>query len=242
MTPQWLVVSVPPALESGDLHIWRLDLGRTGSPLLQDEALLSPDELNRANRFHFPIHRRRFIAGRAHLRRILAGYLGTSTTTVCFSYSSYGRPSLQSAMNPSAIEFNVSHSEDSWVLAAARNRRLGIDVERIRSDFGGEDIARANFAPSEVDALLSVAEQERMQAFFNCWTRKEAYVKALGAGLQIPLDSFEVSLRQDEPARFRRGAGEDWHLLSFLVETGYQAAVAYQGAPATSRFLELNAS
>jgi 4'-phosphopantetheinyl transferase len=242
MNPPWQIVTLPPALGSGDLHIWRADLSQALGSTRQDEALLSQDELNRANRFHFPIHRNRFIAGRAHLRRILAGYLGTTPPLVAFSYSAYGRPSLQSADNPSAIEFNVSHSGDSWVLAAARERRLGIDVEQIRPDFGGEDIARANFAPNEFHELLSVAEQDRSQAFFNCWTRKEAYVKALGAGLQIPLHSFEVTLLQNEPARFRRGADDDWHLLSFLAETGYQAAIAYQGATATARFFELRAS
>jgi 4'-phosphopantetheinyl transferase len=172
------------------------------------------------------------------LRKILGSYLQIAPASIAFAYSEYGKPSVPSAQNPAPLAFNVSHSEDLSVVAVSRFPSLGIDVERIRSDFGGEEVAQSNFAPAEFHELVSLSPDVRPQAFFNCWTRKEAYVKALGAGLQIPLDSFEVSLRPGEVARFLRGADADWKLLSFLAADGFQAAVAYRGAEARVSFCE----
>lgn len=164
------------------------------------------------------------------------------SSAIAFAYSEFGRPEVRPTLNSANITFNISHTDDLFVLVVGPAPLLGIDVERIRSDFGGEDIARSNFAPNEFRELMSLPERERPQAFFNCWTRKEAYVKALGAGLQIPLDSFEVTLRPNDPPKFRRGASDDWHLLSFAAEDGFQAAVAYQGAVARPHFLQFAAS
>lgn len=233
----WQIVTIAPPIASGEMHIWRYNL-----ELLQharDAApLLSPDERERAARFHFPIHRNRYIAGRSQLRKILGSYLQIDPESIDFAYSEFGKPAVPTAQNPASLAFNVSHSEDLCVLAVSRLQPLGIDVERIRTDFGGEEVAQANFAPAEFSELLSLPEDVRPQAFFNCWTRKEAYVKALGAGLQIPLDSFEVSLRPGEAPRFLRGAGAHWNLLSFVAAEGFQGAVAYCGVEARVNFYE----
>jgi len=234
----WQIVTIAPTIASGEMHIWRYSLELSPEHVQTAEALLSPDELQRAARFHFPIHRDRYIAGRSQLRKILGSYLQIAPASLEFAYSEFGKPAVPTAQNPASIAFNVSHSEDLCVLAVSRIQPLGIDVERIRSDFGGEEVAQANFAPAEFQELLSLPADIRPQAFFNCWTRKEAYVKALGAGLQIPLDSFEVSLRPGDPPRFLRGAGAGWNLLSFIAADGFQGAVAYRGVEARVNFYE----
>jgi len=231
-TISWKVATSPAPFDSEDLHVWRYHLDPPAAKLPEAESVLSRDEMDRATRFRFSIHRNRYVASRAQLRKILGGYLLLPASAISFIYSEFGRPSLQPALNSAGIAFNLSHSEDLCVVAVSARRLLGIDVERLRSDFGGEEIARSNFAPAEFRELLALPESERPQAFFNCWTRKEAFVKALGAGLQIPLDSFEVTLRTNEPARFVRGTSADWNLVSFTAENGYQAAIAYNGAPA----------
>lgn len=238
-TVSWQIVTSIPSLESGALHIWRYRLDSSTATTREAESLLDPLELQRASRFHFPVHRNRFVAGRSQLRKILAGYLRVPPKSVSLIYTQFGRPVLSPSADVLQITFNVSHSEDYWILAVAQTQFLGIDVERIREDFGGEDIARSNFALAEANELLALPESDRSQAFFNCWTRKEAYVKAMGAGLQIPLDSFEVTLRPTESARFRRGTSDDWNLLSFRPDEGYQAAVAYRGPLRRSRFFQL---
>jgi len=234
----WQVVTIAPPITSGEMHIWRYSLKLSPEHAQAAGSLLSPDELERAARFHFPIHRNRYIAGRWQLRKILGSYLQIAPASLDFSYSEFGKPAVPMAQNPASIAFNVSHSEDLCVLAVSLTQPLGIDVERIRSDFGGEEVAQSNFAPAEFRELRSLPANIRAQAFFNCWTRKEAYVKALGAGLQIPLDSFEVSLRPEDPPRFLRGAGAGWNLLSFVAAEGFQGAVAYRGVEARVNFYE----
>lgn len=234
----WQIVTNAPRIASGDVHIWRYRLELLAERVVEAESLLSADELARADRFHFPIHRHRYVAGRSKLRKLLGSYLQVAPASVRFAYSEFGKPVINQAQNSGAINFNVSHSEDICVVAVSHVQPLGIDVERIRSDFGGEEVARANFASAEVRELLSLPPDIRPQGFFNCWTRKEAYVKALGAGLQIPLDSFEVSLRPEDPPRFLRVAEAEWHLLSFCGADGFQAAAAYRGPEARVHFYE----
>jgi 4'-phosphopantetheinyl transferase len=231
-------VTIAPPIASGEMHIWRYSLELSPEHAREAGSLLSHDELERAARFHFPIHRNRYIAGRSQLRKILGGYLKIAPASLDFAYSEFGKPAVPTAQNPASIAFNVSHSEGLCVLAVSRIQPLGIDIERIRRDFGGEEVAQANFAPAEFRELLSLPADIRAQAFFNCWTRKEAYVKALGAGLQIPLDSFEVSLRPGDPPRFLRGAGAGWNLLSFVAAEGFQGAVAYRGVEARVNFYD----
>jgi len=236
----WQIVTNAPRIASGEIHIWRYRLELSTERVGHAESLLSADELARADRFHFPIHRERYVAGRSKLRKLLGSYLQVEPASVRFTYSEFGRPALNQAQNSGAINFNVSHSEDICLVAVSHVQPLGIDVERIRGDFGGEEVAQANFAPAEFRELLSLPSNIRPQGFFNCWTRKEAYVKALGAGLQIPLDSFEVSLRPEDSPRFLRGAGVGWHLLSFCGADGFQAAAAYRGTEAVVQFYEFS--
>jgi len=234
----WQPVTRCPLFPSNFLHVWRLQLDGDSSLEAHRRSILSADELARASRFHFRVHANRFITGRMAIRTILGAYLGISPRDLAFEQTQYGRPFLSAALNPLMLSFNLSHSQDLGVFAISPHKCLGIDVEAIRPDFGGEDVAESHFAPAEFQELLSLPEAQRPQAFFNCWTRKEAYVKALGAGLQIPLDSFEVSLRPGEPARFLRGAGAAWRLVSFSPARDFQGAVAYEGIPADAQFFD----
>jgi 4'-phosphopantetheinyl transferase len=234
----WQPVTRCPSFPSNFLHVWRFQLNGDSSFEAHRRSILSSDELARASRFHFPVHANRFITSRMAIRTILGAYLGISPRDLAFEQTQYGRPFLSAALNPLMLSFNLSHSQDLGVFAISPHKGLGIDVEAIREDFGGEDVAESHFAPAEFRELISLPEAQRPQAFFNCWTRKEAYVKALGAGLQIPLDSFEVSLRPGQPARFLRGAGRAWRLVSFSPAQDFQGAVAYEGVPADAQFFD----
>jgi len=153
-----------------------------------------PDENKRASHFHFPIDRQRFVASRALLRTILGAYLIAGANDVSFSYSDKEKPSLRSVHADSGITFNVSHSGRIALYAFTRRREIGVDVEQVRRDFDVEAIARRFFSPREQRQLADFCNEERVDAFFRCWTRKEAYIKATGKGLSLPLAQFDVSL------------------------------------------------
>jgi 4'-phosphopantetheinyl transferase len=214
---------------AGEVHIWvvRLDLG---APALQAlRATLSPDELARAERFVFRRDRERFVAARGTLRAVLAHYADVPPGALAFDYSAYGKPALRGG---GTLQFNLSHAGEMAVIGVAREREIGVDVEAIRPAFAGEEIAARFFSPAEIAALRALPPEQRAIGFFNCWTRKEAYIKALGEGLSHPLDSFDVSLAPGEPAALLavRGApAVEWSLYAFVPSPGYVAAAAVAG-------------
>ena len=224
----WVVPTPAPPLGDHEAHLWRLDLDAAGSAAAVD--ILSEDERARAARFHFERDRQRFIAGRAALRRILAAYLGRSPADLVFTVGPHGKPAVENL----GLEFNLSHSAGCGLLAVTRDRRVGVDVERVRADFAGEDIARRFFAPAEVEALAGSAPDQYATGFFRCWTRKEAYVKARGDGLSLALDRFEVPLDQgatralaaclDDPSECAR-----WSLREVVPAPGYVGALVVEG-------------
>lgn len=153
-------------------------------------------------RFFFEKDRRRFIVARGILRALLGHYLQVPATTLCFAYNAYGKPSLQSPAVQPALYFNLAHSHEMALYAFSYGREAGVDIEYMR-DLALDDyllMARNHFSPGEYTRLLALPESARKQAFFNCWTRKEAYIKARGMGLSIPLDTFDVSFVPGEPA------------------------------------------
>lgn len=217
--------------EIGDeIHVWHARLDREAEALKQLESTLSPDEIARASRFHFAKDKNHYVAGRGLLRALLGKYLGQAPASLEFSYGQHGKPAIAGASATSGLSFNLSHSGGLAVYAFAKERNLGIDVERIKPDFVSEDIARRYFSTREVNDLLSLPPETRAGAFFDCWTRKEAYLKARGAGLHIPLDSFSVSLLPGQPVEFLGGVDSCWHLAAFHPTEGYPAAVVFDGA------------
>jgi len=196
--------------------------------------ILSPDEQQRAQRFHFERDRVRFIAARGILRRCLGAFLETTADRVRFRYTEYGKPSLSVEFSSARINFNISHSGSSVLLAFSIGRELGVDIEEIRPDFATAEIAKRYFSALEVKTLRSLPASVQAEAFFNCWTRKEAYIKAIGEGLSCPLDKFDVTLVPGELARLleTRGHGlpaSRWVMRSLDVGRGCKAALVVEG-------------
>ena len=215
---------------SNHLDIWRVSLDLLTDPVKLLKPFLSEGEANRAARFHFPVDNVRYIAAHGCLREILARYTHSDPDQLVFSANRYGKPALRDHM----LEFNLSHSGDFALIAVTQAHKVGVDVECIRSDIELESMARRFFSPIEVSELMSLLADQRLVGFFNCWTRKEAYIKAHGLGLSLPLDSFDVSLTPGEPAILRatRPDAEEaarWTIIPLEVAPGYSAAVSFLG-------------
>jgi 4'-phosphopantetheinyl transferase len=229
--------AAPPefSLPDNEMAIWRAALDCELAALRNLEATLSPDEISRADRFHFPRDRARFVAGRGILRVLLGAYLKREPQSLSFKYGPQGKPKLEQNQGNS-LHFNLSHKEGLGAYAFARQRQLGIDVEAIASDFPGEDIARRFFSSRELQELVALSPELRAEAFFLAWTRKEAYIKAQGQGLHIRLDSFDVTLTPGEPARFLRGITPEWQIFTFWAGVTHPGALVCDGAsPAVLR-------
>jgi 4'-phosphopantetheinyl transferase len=214
-----------------EVHLWRATLDDRLADGLKH--LLSADEISRADRFHFAKDRNHFIAARALLRTLLSVYLGITAGELRFSYAEKGKPSLEGNQR-SAINFNLAHSHGMALYAFSPGREIGVDLEFIREDLASERIAERFFSPREIDTLATVPAELRREAFFNCWTRKEAYIKARGEGLSMPLDEFDVSLAPREPAALLRNHKEPdevgrWTMRSVRVPPGYVAALVVEG-------------
>jgi len=216
-----------------EVHIWRAWLEADATELSRLCDFLSEDELSRANRFVFPRDRHHFIVGRGRLRELLGRYLGRGPQTLQFQTGKFGKPRLE---DPSGLCFNLTHSHGLAVYAFATQRELGIDAEKIRPDFGGEEIAGRYFSAAEQKELHELPVELRATAFFLCWTRKEAYIKAHGDGLQIRLASFDVSLTPGKPETLQSSDSQRWNLNSFTPAPGYAAAIITEGDAPSIRF------
>jgi 4'-phosphopantetheinyl transferase len=202
------------------------------------EAALAADEKARAQRFVFQPDRNSYIAARGVLRELLGRYLKKGPSEIEFDYGAQGKPALRSGWSQSGVQFNVSHSHGMALFAFAVARQVGVDVELVRPDFAGEKIAERFFSPQEVRELRSLPAAVQDDGFFLCWTRKEAYIKARGEGLQIPLKSFHVSLTPGKPARLQADDSSRWSLRSLRLEGRYVGAVVGEGKVWKLRGLE----
>lgn len=207
-----------------DLWTWLLSPG--DGEIERLVGLLSDDERARAARFVFDRHRGRFIVARGRLRQILGGIAGRPPEDLRFAYGAHGKPALSGI--PGAPHFNLSHSGDLAVVAVSSDLELGVDVEAVRPL--KEDVAERFFSAAEIAALAKLAESDRLDAFYRCWTRKEAVIKALGTGLSLPLKSFDVSI-DAAGARLLRLEGmpdapRDWALAHLDPAPGYAGAIA----------------
>ena len=230
----WLPPPENLAPETDVVHAWLASLSVKASTVQRLRQLLTADEICRAERFYFPKDRDHFIVARGVLRRILGRYLDTEPSRLRFCYSAYGKPALDAAFGGGALRFNVSHSHRAALYGVSRGREVGIDLERIRPDFADDRVAERFFSSREVAALRSLPRSMQRDAFFNCWTRKEAYIKARGEGLSLPLDKFDVSLVPGEPAALLATRGDSlgasrWSLQKLEPGSGYVAALAVEG-------------
>lgn len=224
-------IAASPPLKEHEVSIWYRNLACPPLELDRLLSLLSTDELERAQRFRFDSNRNEFIVARGTLRLLLGTYLAIAPAELRFTYSQYGRPSLVQHIGSLGLEFNLSHSSGVVLLAFARGRRIGVDVEKVRRDFATNEIAERFFSTAERAALRELPHEHRHEAFFRCWTRKEAFIKALGEGLSRPLDQFDVSLAPGKPAALlaTRPDAEEvsrWLLWNVPVPGDYAAALA----------------
>lgn len=236
---EWSAAPWHPVLTDNEVHIWCVSLEQEQARVEAFFRTLSPDEQERAQRFYFERDRRHFTVARGVLRDILSRYLPRAPHDMLFSYGPKGKPGLapeflKAVPQAGDLRFNLSHAGGLALYGFTRGRDIGVDIEQIRALEDAEQIARRFFAPGEVQVFCALPPASRMQGFFNCWSRKESYIKATGDGLSMPLDRFEVSLIPGEPARFLRVIGDPaaaarWSLRELYPAPGYAAAICVQG-------------
>lgn len=260
-----------PRLDPQSVHVWLLRLDRPAEPMDRLLSLLSADEVARFERYRHPVARQRFLVCRALKRTVLGAYLGMPPDRILFRYGPRGKPEVDPLLakpveravgSPIDLRFNLSHSADWGLLAIGRGRDVGVDIEQVRPMPALMDLARRYFAPAEIEALEAVEPAQREAAFFTCWTRKEAFIKATGQGLWRALDRFAVNLDPEDPRllsieaepRFRtanEGSAdqpdpadnpEHWTYAPIRPIPGYAAALLASGRPCSAQAYRLAAS
>jgi 4'-phosphopantetheinyl transferase len=224
-----------------DVDLWLCDQDAQAEQVDSYTSFLSSDESARARRFHFERDRIRFIVGRGVLRLLLATYLAISPKEIEFAYQDQGKPYLAEHHAAKALHFNLAHAEGKALYAISHGQEVGVDLERVHALPDAAAIASRFFSPTEYAKLDSViGTHMEAQAFFNCWTRKEAFLKAEGSGLSRALNSFEVSLLPEEPPRILHIEGMPdeaipWTVYAFEPVPGFVAALAVTDGSRPSR-------
>ncbi len=225
--------------ETFDLHIWRISLRAQIETFDILATFLSENELLKANKFRFEKDRRGYIISHGATREILAQYLKCQPCNVEYKENSFGKPFLKNSA--SKIFFNLSHSCDWALLAVSNNRQVGIDIEFIRNDFDESEVAQHFFSRTENEVLLSLPKHLRKKAFFDCWTRKEAFIKANGKGLSFSLKEFSVAFAPAERARLVDLENSNlesggWEIEALEIASNYSAAVAFESGNSKMNF------
>ena len=218
-------------LSEDEAHIWRADLDINESSQGSFQKLLSSDEKNRAKKFRFAKDSQNFIAARGILRLLVGKYLEINPAEISFQYGEFGKPCIQ---NDNALKFNISHSQNIALFAFTKKFNVGVDVEFVNPNIEVKDIATKFFSANEIMNLLALPEQEQTLGFFNCWTRKEAFIKAVGEGLSFPLDKFEVSLELGKPANllathWEPEAVSKWSMYAMSPADEFVASLVIEG-------------
>lgn len=218
-------------LNLNEVHIWHLNVRDHLDRLGDYEALLDKEEKEKAYRFRFQKDHNCSIIARAVLRILLGGYLQLPPVEIAFTYGACGKPEIDPDNN---IKFNISHASGAIVLGFVQNDRIGVDVEFIDEKIDAMQIAKHFFSKEEIAALYSERDDDIIEAFYNCWTRKEAFIKAVGDGLSFPLDQFVVSLKPGLKAqlletKWDQAEEKEWMLQSFNPEKNYVSAFAVKG-------------
>jgi len=221
-------------LTDSNLHIWCASLNSSPEELAHYNSLLSQDEIARAKMFYFEKDHNHFIVGRGLLRTLLGSYLNVEPSQIGFIYGKYGKPALQTGTHKTTLDFNLSHSKDYAIYAFCLNRKIGIDLEHVRPMPDLYDFARQFFSLRENVLINSLAGKQKEEAFFKIWTCKEAFLKANGSGLTIPINQVEISLESDGSVTLTSiGELEEqtelWRMESFSPISDFQAALAVKG-------------
>ncbi|HEX5604930.1 MAG TPA: 4'-phosphopantetheinyl transferase superfamily protein [Candidatus Binatia bacterium] len=223
----WTSAAADLRLGADEIHVWRVDAFNNDADYAYCAALLSKDEQARGEQFKFDRDRRLFTVAHAALRTICATYLRTTPRSIEFANGPYGKPKLASDSR-SGLRFNLSHSGELALIAAALQREIGVDIEAVR-DFDFDQVAERFFTAREVAALRSLPKPLQRSAFYKCWTSKEAFLKARGTGLSAKLDEVQIICDGDDIRISAFVPG--WSLAALSAGEGYIAALAGQGAP-----------
>ena len=233
----WEQAARPPALARGEVHVWHVGLDAPAAQRPRLAALLAPDESRRAARFRFPQLGDRYTAARGTLRRLLGDYSGVDPATLRFVYGPRGKPALE---NGGDLHFNLAHAAGHALIAVTREVSVGVDLEEIAAAPDLDDVAETHFAPGERRQLDALADGERLAAFYRIWTRKEAYLKAVGDGLAVPLQHFTVSLERQHPRLVSiegdASAALRWMLVHLEPAAGFVGALAVPAHVRLRRF------
>ncbi len=223
----------PVHLRPDSLDVWLFSLKSSQAALKEFRRCLSGDETNRADRFLFDRDRCHFTVARARLRQILGRYLNRNPAAIEFRYGEYGKPFLALNSGPDDILFNLSHSGELGLFCINRGRRIGADIEFQRQNVAFRQLAKRFFSQSEAEGLERADSALLKAMFYRIWTSKEAYIKAIGEGLSMPLDRFDVEYRVDHPPALLRTRPDSseasrWFLCSIACQKGYTATVAIE--------------
>jgi 4'-phosphopantetheinyl transferase len=244
-TARWHETSEVPILGKSEVHVWKINLAVPPAETSRLGNFLSAPEREQGARFHFAQDQRRFVVRRAILRRLLAASLETKPATVQFKILSHGKPQVSGQKSSDGLQFSCSHSADLALVALARGRELGVDLEQHRPLAEAEELAGKFFSSSEISELAALPEPLKTAAFFNGWTRKEAFLKAIGLGLAFPLDRFSVALTPDRSAALLSvdddlKAAQKWTMISLDVRPDYSAALVCAGKDARIKLFNWN--
>jgi len=232
-------------LERNSVHVWTVYLRKERCNIERLLQYLSTDEIERAKKFRFEKDKKRFVTVRSILRNILCSYLDILPSDIEFCYNQFGKPRISEAINMRKISFNASYSHNIALIAIALERDIGIDIEWIYRDCEHVEIANEFFSERERNVFLKLPNESKVEAFYKCWTRKEALVKAIGKGLSFSLKDFDVSFAQNDRVRILdiRSSDQkavDWNLIDINPGLAYQAALAVKGDIGTLRYYTWN--
>jgi 4'-phosphopantetheinyl transferase len=226
----WPCPTGPLRLEEHQTHLWAFPLDLDGADIARLSELLSPEEQQRARRFRLDLNRDRFIAGRGQLRLLLSYYIKLAPAKLQFCYGSHGKPELTESMMCPRLQFNLAHSAELALLAVNRRFAAGVDLEELHPLEDAPALVARFFSPRENLAFQQLRESQKLTAFFNLWTRKEAWLKATGQGIGYSLNKVEVSFLPDEEPRLlatpEARPVPDWQLTNLKPATGFIAALA----------------
>ena len=234
MKYSWNAPPTQPLFLRKDVHIWRAGLDLPGKNIEKLRETLASDERIRADHFRFERDRSRFIAARGILRLIISRYLSVEPGAIRFIYAKEGKPKLQKALGKTGIQFNLSHSEGLALYVFAWNREVGIDIEYMREISQIEQIVEQFFSVRERVLFGALPLREKKETFFNWWTRKEAFIKAVGEGLSYPLWEFDAALAEEkslDSSTILGGAqeGPGWSMWDVRPADGFTGAVVVKG-------------
>jgi len=230
MTGPWPSRERPPDLGDAEAHVWVAAVDAVLDNRPGFVSVLSNEERERAGKFLREVDSRRYSAVRALLRHLLGDYIGRDPGKVRFAYNAYGKPELADS-SERIVNFSVSHSGDLGLFGFVRRCRIGVDIEHIRPDINMQQLAKRWFSKNEFEKLETLPPDQQLDAFFRCWTRKEAYLKGRGEGITHGLDRFEVTLGPSEPVTILH-ADDDadvsrrWTLEHLTPQPGYLGAAA----------------